>query len=257
LTSIIEKRKNLHKSLTDKQQQNDKLQYEMGQLQALANIGTVTCMIAHEINNLLTPLPNYATLALQHPDDLELTKKALEKAVTNCQRASMVMESILTVANGQSDEKTEVLLGKLVDEIFSCLCRDFSKDSITVQIDIADDLKVFAIPIQIQQVLMNLIINARDAMAGRGGVLRIKAYQVNNGVRIEVADSGCGIEAKNQEYIFEPFFSTKKDKASSSGGGYGLGLAFCKKVIDEHNGLIEVDSEPGQGCKFTITLPGR
>ncbi|MHC4222236.1 MAG: sensor histidine kinase, partial [Planctomycetota bacterium] len=185
-----------------------------------------------------------------------LTKKALNKAVTNFQRASMVMQSILAVANGQTDEKIEVGLAKIIDEIFTCLCRDFSKDSITLQIDIADDLKIFAIPIQIQQVMMNLIIKARDAMADRGGVLQIKADSLNNGVRIEVSDSGCGIEPKDTERIFEPFFSTKKDQSPANDGGYGLGLAFCKKVIDEHQGLIEVDSEPGQGCKFTITLPG-
>jgi signal transduction histidine kinase len=243
-------------SLKDKQQLNDALKSQLAQLQHLANIGTVSHMIVHEINNLLTPLRNYATLALDNLDDKDLTQKALQIIELNCERASKVMESMLTLADGQKQEKNSVSLLMLVKEIFTCLCRDFTKDGITVDVQIPGDLKVWVVPVQFQQVLMNLILNGRDAMLPRGGVLTIKAVQTIDAVEIEVSDTGDGIESDNLENVFETFFTTKTDKSSSSEhSGTGLGLAFCKKIVTEHKGHICVESEPSSGSKFKITLP--
>ena len=166
------------------------------------------------------------------------------------------MESLLAIANGQTQEKENARLITLVEEIFTCLCRDFAKDGITVEIRIPEDLTVWAVPVQIQQVLMNLILNARDAMLARGGVLAIKATENNDVTQIEVADTGCGIESADLENIFESFFTTKINKKSASGySGSGLGLAFCKKIIEAHEGCISVESRPAQGSTFKITLP--
>ena len=256
MTSIIEKRLSLHKDLASQQQQNEALKYQISQLQAFANIGTATCMIAHEINNLLTPLASYATLALNNPDDKSLTEKALQKAARNCERASKVMESMLTMANGEAQEKKNARLIVLVEEVFTCLCRDFSKDGITVKIRIPEDLTVRAVPVQIQQVLMNLILNARDAMLSHGGILTIEAKYTTNAVQIKVCDTGSGIEPVDLEKLFEPFFSTKADKNSSpQQSGSGFGLVFCKKIIDAHGGHISVESKPAKGSTFKITLP--
>jgi len=256
LTSIIEKRLSLHKRLANQQEANNVLQSRITQLQALANIGTATHMIAHEINNLLTPLASYASLALNNPDDKLLIEKALHKTVHNCNRASKIMESMLAMANGKTQEKKNTLLISLVEEIFTCLCRDFAKDGITVEIRIPEDVTVWAVPVQIQQVLMNLILNARDAMLPRGGSLTIKAADMPDGIVIEVTDTGDGIEADHLENIFESFFTTKTDKNSPSQySGSGLGLAFCKKIIDAHGGSISVESRPTIGTSFKITLP--
>jgi signal transduction histidine kinase len=145
MTRIIEKRLSLHKTLKKQQQSNDTLKFQISQLQALANIGTTTCMIAHEINNLLTPLGNYAELALNNLDDKILVEKALRKTVRNCQQAGKIMDSMLTVANGETEEKMNSKLSVLVDDIFTCLCRDFSKDRITVNIQIPPDLTSWAV----------------------------------------------------------------------------------------------------------------
>lgn len=256
MASITEKRLSLHMSLRDKQQLNDALKAQLAQLQHLANIGTVSHMIVHEINNLLTPLRNYATLALDNLDDKDLTQKALQIIELNCERASKVMESMLTLADGQKQEKNNVSLLMLVEEIFTCLCRDFTKDGITVNVQIPEELKVWVVPVQFQQVLMNLILNARDAMLPRGGVLTIKAVQTTDTIEIEVSDTGDGIESDNLENVFETFFTTKTDKDSTSEhSGTGLGLAFCKKIVTEHKGRISVESEPASGSKFKITLP--
>jgi two-component system NtrC family sensor kinase len=256
LTRIIEKRLSLHKNLAAQRQQNTNLKLQLGQLQALANIGVTTCMIAHELNNLLTPLSNYASLALNNPGDKSLTSKALQITAKNCQRASKIMKAMLAMANGEAKQKESTRLITLVEDVFTALCRDFAKDGITVKIQIPEDLNVWAVPVEIQQVLMNLILNARSAMLPRGGILTIKAQDSADAVQIEVCDTGCGIESSDLEKIFEPFFTTKADKnlpAESSGSG--LGLAFCKKVIDSHAGRILVESEPARGSTFKITLP--
>ncbi len=256
MASIIEKRSSLHKRLENQQQNNDALKSQLAQLQHLANMGTVSYMIAHEINNLLTPLRNYAAVALENPDDRDFVEKALQKTVRSCERASKIMESMLAMSNGQTQEKKNSRLLTLVEEIFTCLCRDFAKDGITVETCIPEDLTVWGVPVQIQQVLMNLILNARDAMLPRGGVLTIKAAEKSDAVEIEVADTGEGIEPADLNNIFESFFTTKTNKSLSyEYSGAGLGLAFCKKIIAEHEGLISVESKPAKGSKFKITLP--
>ena len=256
LTSIIEKRISLHKFLTDLQEENNALKSQIAQLQVLANMGTISYMIAHEINNLLTPVKSYASLAVGNPEDRALAEKALQKAVQNCERASEIMTSMLALANGKMDEKKDARLVTLIEEVFTCLCRDLRKDGIVVNIQVPEDLTVGAVPVQIQQVLMNLILNARDAMLPRGGVLTIKAQEKADAVQIEVADTGEGIESENLKNIFESFFTTKAGKnLLSERSGAGLGLAFCKKIIDAHGGCICVESKVGEGSTFKITLP--
>jgi signal transduction histidine kinase len=256
LASIIKKRLSVHRNLTKQREESDALKLQISKLQALANIGTTTCMIAHEINNLLTPLSSYAELALNNLDDNGLTEKALSKTFRNCGRASKIMESILAVVNGESQKKKESVLLVLVEEIFSCLCRDFTRDSITVNIEIPDDLTVCGVPVEIQQVLMNLILNARNAMLPGGGVLTIKGRQTDETVQIEVSDTGVGIEQDDLEKIFEPFYTRKRDKKlPGQTCGSGLGLAFCRKVVESHDGSLSVASEPAKGASFIITLP--
>ncbi|MFH1717796.1 MAG: HAMP domain-containing sensor histidine kinase [Planctomycetota bacterium] len=256
MASITEKRLSLHKRVQVQEHQNKTLKSQLAQLQPLVNMGTVSYMIAHEINNMLTPLKSYATLALDNLDDKALTEKALGKVVTNCERASKIMDSMLALANGETQEKNTTRLRTLVEEIFAGLCRDFAKDGVVVEIMIPDDLGVWGIPVQIQQVLMNLILNARDAMLARGGVLTIRASDGNGNVQIEVADTGSGIEPGDLENIFDTFFTTKSDKGPAAGrSGAGIGLAFCKMIVDGHDGCVSVESKPGHGTNFKITLP--
>jgi len=256
LTSIIEKRRSLHRHLANQHQRFSVLESQNLKLQPLANIGSITCMIAHEINNLLTPLANYADLALKNPTDKSLATKALEKTVRTCLHASKVTESMLALGNGQKQEKKDIQLITLVKDVFSGLCRDFVKDGITVEIEIPQDLVIRVVPVQIQQVLMNLILNARDAMLPKGGILKIRSRQDDEAIHIEVADTGSGIESAHLKNIFEAFFTTKVEKSTSSQRyAGGLGLAFCKKIIDAHNGRISVDSQPLKGTVFKINLP--
>lgn len=256
MASITGKRLSLHRYVEEKKQENDALKSQLAQIQHLANTGTISHMIAHEINNLLTPLKNYAAIALENPDDKSFVEKALRKTVRNCERASKIMESMLALANGQTHEKKNARLLALVEEIFTCLCRDFTKDGITVEIQIPEELTVNCVPVQIQQVIMNLILNARDAMLTHGGILCITATENNDAVKIEVSDTGEGIGPADLKNIFDSFFTTKTDmNTPSEYSGAGLGLAFCKKIIEEHDGLISVESTSNKGSKFKIILP--
>jgi len=256
LASIIDKRLALHQRLARKEQEYAALKSQNVQLQALANLGSATSMIAHEINNLLTPLANYAALAAKNPQDADLVAKVLDKTTRNCERASKIMNSMLALANGRTQDKHRVLVGALVDDVFTCLCRDFSKDGIVVRIDVPEALEVACVPVQVQQVFMNLILNARDAMLPGGGLLKVSAAENGGHVDITVSDTGRGIPPENIESIFEPFFTTK---AASEGpaaySGSGVGLAFCKRVVDAHAGTISVESHPGQGSTFHVRLP--
>jgi signal transduction histidine kinase len=166
------------------------------------------------------------------------------------------MESMLALANGETGRKKDNRLITLVEQVFTSLCRDFSKDGITVNIQIPNELTIYAVPVQLQQVLMNLILNARDAMLPGGGVLNIEACDNAEAIQIQVCDTGCGIEPAELSNIFEPFYTTKTDKKSPlHQSGSGLGLAFCKQVVESHGGSISASSQPAGKTTFTIALP--
>ena len=254
MASIIEKRRCLHRQIEQQQQQKESLERHALQLESLANLGSATAMIAHELNNLLTPLSNYADLAMQNPEDRVLTERALRKTSQNCRQAARVMESILAIANIGSEKKINTPLLPLIKSVFDCLCRDFNKDSITVEFHVSPDLQVWSVPVQLQQAIMNLVLNAREAMLPRGGKLTIEAQDNQENVQLIVKDTGCGIEPADLKKVFDSFFSTKQKNVSNQ-SGTGLGLALCKKVVDHHNGSISVESQPGTGTTFTILLP--
>lgn len=256
MASIIDKRLALHQRLAKKEQEYNALKTQNVQLQALANLGSATSMIAHEINNLLTPLANYAALAAKNPHDTDLVTKVLDKTVRNCERASKIMVSMLAMANGRAQEKHRVPVRALVDDVFTCLCRDFNKDGITVQMDVPETVEIMCVPVQIQQVFMNLILNARDAMLPGGGRLTISAAE--NGVQVDIAvtDSGRGIAREDLESVFEPFYTTKAgQEGPGTYSGSGVGLAFCRRVINAHGGQITAESCPGRGTTFRVCLP--
>jgi signal transduction histidine kinase len=256
LTSTITKRKSLHLELAANKRRLESLEEQIEKLERLAGIGTAASMILHEMNNLLTPLGTYAALALRNPQDKSLTQKALQQAKKNSERAAKVAEAVLSMANGKNNENKTVKLSELVDNVFECLCRDFTKDGITIKKEISSDLTVFGAPVKLEQLIMNLVLNARAALLETGGgTLSISAEQCGQFVRIKVADTGCGMDKETAGRIFEPLFTTKTGDGDSGRPGAGLGLAFCKKVAEEHGGTISVESEPGTGSTFTIMLP--
>jgi signal transduction histidine kinase len=249
--------------IAEMQQQLDALREQLTESQRLATIGTIAAVIAHEFNNLLTPIVSYSQYALSSANsdapDMELVRKALGKAFQSSSKAGQICTSMLGLARGEST-LGPVEVQRLVDETLSVLARDPQKDGIALRVQVQPGLTVVGDPVQLEQVLLNLLINARHAMLGRGGSITVKAGRAPDGgddadVRIQVIDTGPGIPEKHLGKIFLPFFTTKGTARKGEAKGTGLGLAICKEIVEHHHGRIEVQSEVGKGTTFTICLP--
>ena len=236
------------------------LREQLTESQRLATIGTIAAVIAHEFNNLLTPIVSYSQFALASAEsdkpDMELIKKALSKAFGASTKAGKICQSMLGLARGQTAQTT-VAIQTLVDEVLLVLARDPQKDGLALRVQVQPDLRVNGDPVQLEQVLLNLLINARQAMLGRGGSITIKAAAVEGEpcVRIQVIDTGPGIPEKLLPKIFQPFFTTKGTARKGESKGTGLGLAICKEIVEHHKGRIEVESTVGSGTTFNVYLP--
>jgi signal transduction histidine kinase len=231
------------------------LHKQVESLQRLAGLGTICSMIAHECNNVMTPIISYCQYALRL-GDMGLMHKALERTLKNAQKLTDLCGVILNMATGASDESGAVNVRSAVNDAIACLGRDLEKDSITSTLDIPDSLTVKVPASSLQQVLFNLILNARQAMLDRPGRLTISArLGDDNRVQLDVTDTGCGIKPDDLKKIFEPFFSTKRHESRPDRGGAGLGLHVCKRLMTAAGGDITVASKPGEGTTFTLTLP--
>jgi signal transduction histidine kinase len=256
-TAVIES--TLLGKLSDLQGQLDSLRDQLTESQRLATIGTIAAVIAHEFNNLLTPIISYSQFALKSATtdqpDMPLICKALTKSFNSAERAGKICSAMLSLARGESSFG-EVSVQTLVDETLAVLARDPQKDGIALRVQVQPGLCVSGDGIQLEQVLLNLLINARQAMIGRGGSLTIKAAATEDGqARIQVIDTGPGIPAQVIHKIFDPFFTTKGTARKDESRGTGLGLAICRDIVEHHNGRIGVESEVGRGTTFIIHLP--
>jgi signal transduction histidine kinase len=246
--------------LSNLQAQLDMLQEQLTESQRLATIGTIAAVIAHEFNNLLTPIVSYSQFALSSANsdkpDMDLIRKALAKSFASSEKAGKICNSMLGLARGESTFG-QVPVQQLVEETLMVLARDPQKDGIALRVQVQPDLVVPGDPVQLQQVLLNLLINARQAMLGRGGSLSVRATHIDdtNELKLQVIDTGPGIPEKLLPKIFQPFFTTKGTARKGEAKGTGLGLAICKEIVEHHRGRIEVESTVGKGTTFNIYLP--
>lgn len=253
MSSILTKRNDITVKLRQMQRENAQLKQMLEQTRNLSNAGLTVSLMGHELNNVLTPLENYSQLALNNPEDKELSIKAHHKTVFNCQRARNILSGLRKVLSGEKAEKKFIPVLDCVNNCFELIARDFSKDGITLKIQVQENLEVFACPCDIEHILINLILNARDSMLKRGGTLSLIGKKVESNTVIEISDTGCGIEKEVIRDIFTPFFTTKNKGQTS--GGTGLGLTFCKQIVEQYNGVITVESEKDKGTKFKIVFP--
>ena len=249
MTDLLQQRKTLHRQVEDTADKLRQLEDQLTRMQPLANLGLAWAMTAHELNNLLMPVLNYSQLALQNPDDKQLCEKALQKSLLLSQKAGDMLEKIMAVAGPGQTERENCSLKQILDDVFTCIGRDFSKDKIRVTCEIDREIRLFADATAVRQVLMNLILNARHAMLKRGGQLSINAVPAPEGTIIQITDTGQGIEPEKIQEIFTPFYTAGKNN------GNGLGLSFCRKVVEAHGGYIQVESKVNQGTTFKIMLP--
>lgn len=232
------------------------LKKRLDQSQRMTALGELVSTTTHEFNNVLMTIINYAKMGMRH-DDKQTRDKAFDKINNAGLRAAKITNAVLGMARNRSEHFEMTDVAKLIDEAMVLLEREMQKYRISVDIDIDQDLpEVSAIGNQIQQVLMNLLINARQAMSGGGQlVIKLKQNRAANTVDLSVRDYGPGIPQDKLRRIFEPFYSTKSGPDESGKGGTGVGLSTCKNIIEAHGGKIRVESSVGQGTCFTLMLP--
>lgn len=219
--------------------------------ETLAALGTLSAGIAHEINNPIGILSSRLELMEGRPGLSPELREDLQMLHRNVERVGRIIRSLLSAARQSPMERRPVDLNTVIEESLVLVRTQMRKDQIQIVTALAPSLpKIRGEPHTLQQVLMNLLVNARDAMPD-GGTVRIETSPVTGpeeGVRLVVADTGPGIPADVLPRISEPFYTTKT-------AGTGLGLPLSYNIVREHGGRVEVDSAPGRGTTFIITLP--
>ncbi|MDR0336180.1 MAG: sensor histidine kinase [Planctomycetaceae bacterium] len=236
--------------------QNQFLEEQLFQAQRLTALGELTGTTAHEFNNILMTIINYAQLGLRHHDEATRTK-SFDKILFAAKRAAKIANTILATARNRKQNFEPINLVILVEDALLLLEREMDKYRIVVEKFFQSDIPaVLADGNQIQQVLLNLLINARQAMPDGGRIiLKISYDEENEMIDFVVRDYGCGIPADKLPYIFDRFYSTKLGPDESGKGGSGLGLASCRSIIERHQGLIRVESTERKGTAFIVKLP--
>ena len=237
-----------HFDLTERKKMEEQLMVT----DRLASIGELVSGVAHEINNPLTSIIGFAELLVERevPDDIKDDLLFINK---EAQRTVQIVQNLLTCARKHKQEKELVNINDAILNVLELRAYELRVNKIEVNTQLATNLpKVMANPFQLQQVFLNLIINAEYFMIKEHnrGNLTITTERADNIVRTSVADDGPGIAKGNIEHLFDPFFTTKE-----VGKGTGLGLSICHGIITEHDGRIYVESEPGKGATFIVELP--
>ncbi len=239
------------------QEELEALRHRVIELQRVSSLGILAGSICHELNNALMPLLNYAKLGLRS-NDQEFRDRAFRKILEASQRAAGITGGILGLARPRGDRRSLTDLVRLTDEVILLVEKELRKHRVTLDYKIATGPRPFALtnPAEIQQVLLNLVINARQAMP-EGGTLRLSVGTDPEGrwVELAVSDTGSGIAPEYLRRIFEPFFTTKNGPDASGLGGTGLGLSVCREIVEAHFGRLRAESHPGKGSTFTLILP--
>lgn len=231
------------------------LQEQLLHAQKQSALGELVGTTTHEFNNVLMTILNYAKMGMRH-QDAETRTKAFEKILAAGQRAAKMTNSILAMARNRSSELEPTDLRQIVDDTLFLLEREMQKYRINVELELSDVPLALANGNQIQQVLMNILINARQAMASGGRiVIRLAHDAKSKMVDLTIRDYGPGIPEDRLRKIFQPYFSTKSGPDETGKGGTGLGLHACRQIIEAHRGRIRVESTVGKGTSFTVKLP--
>ncbi len=231
------------------------LRREVLEARKAATLGELLGTTTHEFNNALTTILNYAKLGLRHRD-APTRDKALERILSAGTRAAKITASILGMARRGTTRMEPLQLETLIEESLVLLEREMSKYRVQVEREYSPVPQVSANPGQVQQVLLNLLVNARQAMPQGGRlIIRLSRDPAVGFVDLMVRDTGCGMAPEVMRRMFEPHFSTKSGPDETGKGGSGLGLSACREIVEAHQGRIRVESALGKGTAITIRLP--
>jgi len=236
--------------LLDDITQRVRLEDQMVQTEKLTSLGLLAAGVAHEVNTPLAVISNYIQmLAKQIPVD-DPRQKTIERIVKQTFRASEIVNNLLNFSRTGGAAPVEVDLNSVLEETLTLVQHPFKTAQVNVVRNYAEKLPpVLGSTTRLQQVFLNLFMNARDAMPS-GGMLEVRTGAHNGSVEIEVSDTGAGIPPEHIHRIFDPFFTTK-----ATGRGTGLGLSVSYGIIKEHAGKVDVRSTPGKGTSFRLEFP--
>jgi nitrogen-specific signal transduction histidine kinase len=228
----------------------DELERRLVQADKLSSIGLLAAGVAHEVNTPLAVISTYAQMLAKQISEDEQKSKLLDKIAKQTFRASEIVNSLLSFSRTSPTEFVEVDVSKVIHETLNLVEHQLRDSGVEVKLDSPPALPpVKGNAGKLQQVFLNLFLNARDAMDA-GGTLAIHVWSENGFARIDVADTGQGIAPEHLERIYDPFFTTKAARK-----GTGLGLSVTYGIVREHGGSIEVESRPGAGSRFRVEFP--
>jgi len=231
------------------------LRTRVEQLQRLATLGELTSTTTHEFNNLLMTILNYAKIGLRYKDEPS-RDKAFQRILDASNRAAKLTGTILSMARNRTGQMEPTDLRTVIEDTLLLMEKELQKYRIAVDKRLDSVPMISAIASQLQRVLINLLVNARQAMPNGGIVTMNLAFEEESGsVTLAIRDTGQGISPEVLPRIFDPFFSTKSGPDSSGKGGSGLGLSACREIIEAHAGRIRVESTVGRGTQFIIRFP--
>ncbi len=236
--------------LFDDVTQRDRMEEQMSQTEKLTSLGLLAAGVAHEVNTPLAVISNYIQMLAKQMPEGDPRQSIIEKIVKQTFRASEIVNNLLNFSRTGAAEAADVDVNRVVEETLSLVAHPLKTSCIQVVKELGQPLPpVRGSANKLQQVFLNLFLNARDAMPG-GGMLEVRTAAHNGSVEIEIADTGAGIAREDINRIFDPFFTTK-----ASGRGTGLGLSVSYGIIKEHAGKIDVRSTPGKGTSFHVEFP--
>ena len=239
------------KSLKDRDERLQKAHEQLTRSEKLAALGEMAAGVAHEINNPLGGILLYSNLVLEEIPENGTARENMQKIIHQTNRCKNIVQDLLDFARAPTGEMLPLQINDIVRVALNLVKDQSMFHGIEVETRFAENLgKVIGDPSRLEEVFLNLFINAADAMKEKGGKLKITTTAANNGVRVIIKDTGKGIDEAHLPHIFEPFFTTK-----DPGQGTGLGLSIAYGVIRRHNGFIDAESAPGKGATFIVSLP--
>ena len=233
------------------------LESQLSQAEKLSSIGLLAAGVAHEVNTPLAVISSYAQMLSKQINGDAKLGPLLEKITRQTFRASEIVNNLLNFSRTSATEFSAIDLNKIITETLTLLEHQLKTSRVKVETELYPGLPlIHGNAGKLQQVFLNLFLNAKDAMAARGGTLRISTANGDN-VQVNISDSGAGIEPEHINKIYDPFFTTKNVPREGQSRGTGLGLSVTYGIIQEHAGKIRVDSQPGQGTTFHLEFPMR
>jgi two-component system NtrC family sensor kinase len=236
--------------LFDDVTQRERMEEQMTQTEKLTSLGLLAAGVAHEVNTPLAVISNYIQMLAKQMPEGDPRQGIIEKIVKQTFRASEIVNNLLNFSRTSATELADIDVNRVVEETLSLVAHPLKTSQIQVVKQLGATLPaVRGSANKLQQVFLNLFLNARDAMPS-GGMLEVRTAAHNGSVEVEVVDTGAGIPREHIHRIFDPFFTTK-----ASGRGTGLGLSVSYGIIKEHAGKIDVRSTPGKGTSFHVEFP--